>query len=65
MEEARPRKRRRVKTSPNLKFADIEAIHRAQIEAGEIESDLDESNGSENPVDEADCIIVGVSRATE
>jgi len=30
-----PRKRRKVVTSPNSKFADIEAIYRAQVEAGD------------------------------
>jgi 4-hydroxybenzoate polyprenyltransferase len=30
-----PRKRRKVVTSPNSKFADIEAIYRAQVKAGD------------------------------
>ena len=34
-----PRKRRKVRTSPNSKFAGIEAIKRAQIEAGDREID--------------------------
>jgi len=63
LEAARPKKRRKVKTSPNSKFANIEAIRRAQIEAGEVENEPDESDGSEIPGDEADCIIVGVGRA--
>ena len=33
LEAARPRKRKRVRTSPNSKFADIRAIRRAQNEA--------------------------------
>ena len=35
VEQLEPRKRRKVKTSPNSKFAGIEAIKRAQIEAGD------------------------------
>ncbi|KAH9236439.1 hypothetical protein K456DRAFT_1721795 [Colletotrichum gloeosporioides 23] len=35
--------------SPNSKFADIEAIRRAQIEAGELENSTDEFSESENP----------------
>jgi 4-hydroxybenzoate polyprenyltransferase len=34
-----PRKRRKVRTSPNSKFVGIEAIKRAQIKAGDREID--------------------------
>jgi hypothetical protein len=41
LEASRPKKRRKVRTSPNSKFADIIAIQRAQKEAGdEIEIEL-------------------------
>ena len=33
--ELQPRKRRKVVTSPNSKFADIEKIYKAQVEAGD------------------------------
>ncbi len=33
LEKARPQKRKKVKTSPNSKFADIKAIYEAQIAA--------------------------------
>ncbi|KAF4631462.1 hypothetical protein G7Y89_g6669 [Cudoniella acicularis] len=44
VEQLEPRKRRRVKTSPNSKFADIRAIRQAQIEAGDREIEEDNSN---------------------
>ncbi|KAK2728236.1 transposase [Colletotrichum kahawae] len=44
--------------SPHSKFADIEAIRRAQIEAGELESSTDKSSESENPSDSESCIVV-------
>ena len=37
VEQLESRKRRKVRTSPNSKFADIEAIRQAQIEAGDRE----------------------------
>jgi hypothetical protein len=36
--ELKPRKRRKVVTSPNSKFADIEAIYRAQVAAGDCQN---------------------------
>ena len=54
----RARKRKKVKMSPNSKFAGIEAIQRAQIEAGEVENSADEFSDSENPSDSEECIIV-------
>jgi hypothetical protein len=35
LEQLKPRKRQKVRTSPNSKFADIRAIKQAQIEAGD------------------------------
>ncbi|KAF5517530.1 putative RNA-directed DNA polymerase from transposon X-element [Colletotrichum aenigma] len=58
VDASRVRKRKKVKMSPNSKFADIEAIRRAQIEAGELESSTDESSESENPSDSESCIVV-------
>ncbi|KAH9233098.1 hypothetical protein K456DRAFT_53766, partial [Colletotrichum gloeosporioides 23] len=58
VDASRARKRKKVKMSLNLKFADIEAIWRAQIEAGELESSTDESSESENPSDSERCIVV-------
>jgi hypothetical protein len=40
-----PRKRRKVVISPNSKFADIEAIHRAQVVAGDCQDVLLDSDG--------------------
>ena len=39
-----PRKRRKVRTSPNSKFVEIEAIKKAQIEAGDREIDIEDSD---------------------
>jgi hypothetical protein len=53
-----PAKRRKVETSPNSRFVNIEAIRRAKIKAGELEAELvDEevSEGSETP---KECIVV-------
>ena len=41
-----PRKRRKVKTSPNSKFAGIEAIKKAQIEAGDRQIEEEDSDGT-------------------
>jgi hypothetical protein len=42
-----PRKRRKVKTSPNSKFVGIEAIKKAQIKAGDREIEEGDSDGTE------------------
>jgi 4-hydroxybenzoate polyprenyltransferase len=58
LEKARPRKRRKVKTSPNSKFADIEQIRKTQLAAGEaitIEDDEEESIESDST---SDCIEI-------
>ncbi|OLN96151.1 hypothetical protein CCHL11_03195, partial [Colletotrichum chlorophyti] len=60
VENKRSRKRTKVKTSPNSKFANIRAIQKAQEEAGNVETTIDESNRSESPSDEEDCIVVAV-----
>ncbi|KAF4630754.1 hypothetical protein G7Y89_g7386 [Cudoniella acicularis] len=58
VEQLEPRKRRKVQTSPNSKFADIQAIKKAQIEAGDREIDEDESNSSIESIATSDCIEV-------
>jgi 4-hydroxybenzoate polyprenyltransferase len=42
-----PRKRRKVRTSPNSKFVRIEAIKKAQIEAGDREINIEDSDGAD------------------
>jgi len=56
--EASRKVTRRVQTGPNEIFADIEAIRRAKIEAGEISEDSHDSDESETPTDEGSCIVV-------
>jgi hypothetical protein len=54
LEKAKPRKRRKVRTSPNSKFADISNIQQAQLEVGEainVAEDEDKSNESESTLD--------------
>ena len=53
-----PRKRRKVVVSPNSKFADIEAIKRAQIKAGDRLPDLIDSNEFEELTSTLSCIEI-------
>ena len=58
LEKARPKKTRRVRTSPNSKFENIQAIQQAQKEANKSktqEIDLEEANLSYSTID---CIKV-------
>ena len=58
LEKARPRKRMKVRTSPNSKFADISDIRRAQLAAGDVQNrdeDKDEGNKSDSTLD---CILI-------
>jgi hypothetical protein len=58
LEKARPRKRMKVKTSPNSKFADIVKIRGAQLAAGEAvleDEDEDKANESDSTLD---CILI-------
>ena len=58
LEAARPKKRKRVKASPNSKFVDITAIQRTQEEVRAAENIMDEaSDASLSEIDE-DCIVV-------
>jgi len=66
LEAMKPKKRKRVDLTPNTKFADIEAIRRAQIAARAIEESLIKEGGEEEASDnstvERSCIVVGVPR---
>ena len=62
VEAVRPRKKKRVQISPNSKFANVEAIYKAQIEAGEKTDGTAESSESELPSEPGDCIVVGSKR---
>jgi hypothetical protein len=58
LEKARPRKRMKVRTSPNSKFVDIVKIRRAQLAAGEgrpENNDEEEANKSDSTLD---CILI-------
>ncbi|KAF4636748.1 hypothetical protein G7Y89_g1343 [Cudoniella acicularis] len=46
VEQLEPRKRRKVRTSLNSKFAGIRAIKEAQVEAGDHEVDKEDSDSS-------------------
>lgn len=61
LEAVRPIKRRKVKTSPNSKFVGIRAIQHAQMEAGAIEIEDAESEGSEVTSNGESCIVVAQS----
>src|SRR5690606_12132259 len=61
-EDAKPRKKKRVQISPNSKFADIRAIHQAQIEAGDKNNGTAESSDSELSSELGNCIIVASKR---
>jgi hypothetical protein len=60
IEVIRPQKRRKVELSPNSKFADIEAIQRAQNKADRNEDSINEKSEAEISSDEEDCIVVGM-----
>lgn len=60
LEAVRPKRRKKVETSPNSRFADIEAIRRTQLEVNAAENG--KSDGDESAVSEIDdaCIVVRV-----
>ncbi len=63
VESLKSRKRKKVKLSPNSKFASINAIRKAQIEAGVVDDSLiDDSEvselDSEASIAEGSCIFV-------
>ncbi|KDN69769.1 putative transposase [Colletotrichum sublineola] len=53
-----PRKRKAVKMDPNTKFATIKEVREAQHEAGDVESDTDESSAFDTPSVAEECIVV-------
>jgi hypothetical protein len=59
LEKARLRKRMKVKTSPNSKFADIADIRQTQIAAGEAVIKVDDKEGSNHSDYTLDCIETG------
>lgn len=56
----KPKKRKRVETSPDSRFVDIEAVRRAQAEVNAAENE--DSYGTEDELSEVvdDCIVAGV-----
>jgi hypothetical protein len=58
VDQLEPRKRRKVQTSPNSKFADIRAIKQAQTETGDRQVEAEDSDSSEQSDSTMDCIIV-------
>ena len=60
LEALRPRKRRRVRTSPNSKFVNIEAIKEAQEEADGAEIEEDDEEGSDVSIINGSCIVVQI-----
>jgi DDE superfamily endonuclease len=58
LEKARPRKRMKVRTSPNSKFADIADIRRTQIAAGEAIIEGNDEEGSNHSDSTLDCIEI-------
>ena len=53
-----PRKRRKVQTSPNSKFVGIQAIRKAQIEAGDRQIEEEDAELSEDNDSRMDYIVV-------
>jgi hypothetical protein len=59
IEASRKFKKKTIQIDPNEAFANIEAIWKAQIEAGVISDDSDDSEESETPTETASVIVVG------
>ena len=58
LEQVAPRKRRKVRTSPNSKFASLRTIRQAQIEAGDCEIKVEGSIIFIDSTSTGDCIEV-------
>ena len=58
LEKARLRKRMKVKTSPNSKFADIAKIRRAQLAAGEARTEEEDEEAASEFDGTLDCILI-------
>ncbi len=57
--------RRRVETSPNSRFVDIEAIQRAQNGSPDISSDSSDSDDSNDSSSVRSCIVVAEESGSE
>jgi len=60
-----PSKRKKVETSPNLRFVKIEAIRHAKIEAGELEAESVDEEASERSKTLESYIVVGFNKEEE
>ena len=61
VERLKPTKRKKVVLDPNVRFATIADIRKAQRDAGrEIEEDSEASEGLKSDSEPEDCIFVGV-----
>ena len=61
MEQLKLTKRKKVILDPNIRFAIIANIRKAQRDAGrEIKEDSEASEGSKSDSEPKDCIIMGV-----
>ena len=58
LEKARPRKRMKVRTSPNSKFADIAKIRRTQLAAGEASLDKEDKEKADKSDSTLDYILI-------
>ena len=58
LEAVRPKKRKKVRTSPNSKFVDIDAIWKAQNEANGVEIEEESEEESDESMSERSCIEV-------
>lgn len=58
LEAARPKRRRKVETSPNSRFADIKAIQHAQEKADVAENNKEDGEEPEVSENEENCIVV-------
>ena len=58
IEASKKLKRKKVVIDPNAAFADIEAIRKAKIEAGEVSPDSDTSDDSSTLTREGSVIVV-------
>jgi hypothetical protein len=58
LEAIKPRKRKRVEVDPNMAFASIAAIRRAQLEAGAVVEEPEDSPVDDDHSDTNSCIVV-------
>jgi len=58
LEATRPKKKKKVRTSPNSKFVNVQAIRRTQNEVNGVEIEEDSEEGSDESMSEKSCIEV-------